>query len=190
MQNAPETLNPITALMQLGTAIGAIDSFIASLQLEGSGHGHYFRRDKADSQTILKARDVIYCRNSLGISYDLWQSDVRRRLLRSQGNFYIFSMTAEETLGFTRRVVPGLTFSADHLNTLSQDWDKAEPLRNLCRIVEKTAENARLYALENKSALKVALDMLATDSKHPDSLPCLAEGAVQPIPLPRLPDAA
>ena len=141
---APAAANPIIALTQLGNVLGAMDRFI--------------QQPHPDPDRMKLNRRLAYARNSLCVGFELWQNDLERRLLKSRSDFYIFSMTDEEATAFRRRVVPGMNFTAEDLKKILEEFPAFAPQAHLAAMVEKIAEDARIYAENNKNCLETALE--------------------------------
>lgn len=140
-------INPVAALAHLATVIDALDGFLDRPPLQ------------VQYATLVPLiRRVVYARNTLAVGFDLWQTDLARRLLKSKGGFYIYSMTAEESAGFTRRIAPSLTFTAGELTALVAEFPVFAGLAHLAPGVEKLAQDSRLYAAENKICLCRAIE--------------------------------
>lgn len=140
-------IHPIAALGHMATIIHTLDGFIERPP----------RESRPETMKRLMRR-MIYVRNTLAVSFDLWQNDTHRRLLKSKSGFYIFSMTSEESTGFFRRMGPGLRFAAEDLRNLAMEFDDFSQMSYLASGVEKLAEDAKVYANENKACLALALD--------------------------------
>lgn len=96
---------------------------------------------------------MIYLRNTLIVSLDLWQNDLDQRVNRSRAKFYVFCMTESEKAAFTRRMVPALQFAAEELRNIN-----AASLSHLVVTLERASVDAALYAAQNKACLKRAID--------------------------------
>lgn len=140
-------INPVAGLAHLATVIDALDGFLDRPPL----YVQY-------STIVPLIRRVVYARNTLAVSLDLWQTDLARRLLKSSADFYIYAMTAEESAGFTRRIVPGLSFTAGELTALVAEFPVFAALSHLAPGVEKLALDAKTYAAENKACLRRAIE--------------------------------
>lgn len=135
--------NPVNAINALVNIMRSMDSLIQVLHRD---------TDKAD---LIQA--LTYARNSLFISADLWKDDLTRRLGKSRGDVYIFSMTEDEKVAFCRRVAPGMRFAAEELRRLIQTEARLAPSRHVPEIIESLAITAEHYAASNKESLRVLL---------------------------------
>lgn len=135
---APETgLNPLQALRQLANIIDNIDHHLVMLD-----------RRETPRATLRRAT---YARNTLVVALTLWQDDVLRRLAQSRQSFYVYCMTDAERTAFTRRISPGLYFTAEELADIG-----VPAFAPLVPLVEQAAENAVRYATENRQSLIIA----------------------------------
>lgn len=96
---------------------------------------------------------LVYLRNTLMVSLDLWQDDLEQRVNRSRSRFYVFCMTESEKAAFTRRMVPALNFAAEELRNIN-----AEHLSHLVATLDRAAADAATYAEQNKACLRRAID--------------------------------
>ena len=131
--------NPFAALTRLNNAIMAIDRFLVS--------------PTRGIINVLTHRRLAYLRNTLAVSYDLWQSDVHARVNRSRQGFYIFCMTDREKQAFQRRMIPCFKFSAEEMCSLA-----IEQLAHITDLIESCANDAKDYVNHNKDVIRVGLN--------------------------------
>jgi hypothetical protein len=135
----PTALNPRRSVYHLSNVIGTIDFNL--------------NRPSPQMRDPAIRHRVIYLRNTLIVSLDLWQNDLEQRVNRSRARFYVFCMTEGEKFAFTRRMVPALQFAAEELRNIN-----AASLSHLVATLERTAADAAIYAAQNKACLKLAID--------------------------------
>ncbi|MDB5491054.1 MAG: hypothetical protein JWO78_903 [Micavibrio sp.] len=131
--------HPFAALARLSNAIQAIDRFIFS-----KTRGYL---------EVMTHRRLAYLRNTLAVSYDLWQGDAHSRVSRSRSDIYIFCMTDREKLAFQRRMVPALSFAAEGLRAL-----EIEALSPVVDLVGNAALDAQNYVTENKAQIRAGTE--------------------------------
>lgn len=135
----PGGQHPFAALARLANAIQAIDRFVLSKT-----------RGMLD---VVTHRRLAYLRNTLIVSYDLWQSDVHSRVGQSRGDIYVFCMTDREKLAFQRRMIPALRFAAEELRSL--DIKALEPVIDLA---DNAATDAQEYVDNNKAQIRAGIE--------------------------------
>lgn len=136
---APTGQHPFAALARLANAIQAIDRFI-------------FSRTRGIIE-VMAHRRLTYLRNTLIVSYDLWQGDVHSRVGRSRGDIYVFCMTDREKTAFERRMVPALQFAAEEMRSLG-----IKALIPVIDLIDQAAHDAGGYAENNKAQIRAGLE--------------------------------
>lgn len=141
LQPEPEELsnNPFASLGQLASVISGIDRQVQRKE----GHG-------LDYETH---RRLAFLRNTLMVTFQLWQDDVHARVGRSTKDFYVFSMTDGERTAFLRRVAPGLRFAAEEMRALA-----IKPLAHLVDLLDHVGEEIDSYANDNKTSIRAGID--------------------------------
>ena len=134
-------LNPFQALTHLANVITTIDSFLEERTL---------RQDVAAAH-----HRIIYVRNTLCVTLDLWQEDIHRRLNRSKNGFYVYCMTDPERQAFLRRIEPSLRFAAEELGNI-----QISSMRHLMGMIEKSTADAVFYATDNRASIILGLEGL------------------------------
>jgi hypothetical protein len=135
----PTGQHPFAALTRLANAIQAIDRFIFSPT-----------RGFLD---VVVHRRLVYLRNTLIVSYDLWQSDVHSRVGRSRGDIYVFCMTDREKLAFQRRMIPALQYAAEEMRSLA-----IRHLEHVIDLVDQATTDAEGYFTDNKAQIHAGIE--------------------------------
>lgn len=136
---SPDGHNPFAALTRLNNAILAIDRFLVS-----------------PTRGIIEVpvhRRLSYLRNTLAVSYELWQSDIHARVNRSRQGFYVFCMTDREKQAFQRRMIPSFQFAAEEMQSLA-----IEQLGHVTNLIESCAQDALDYVNNNKSVIRKGMN--------------------------------
>ena len=137
--------DPATLRAQAETVFSLLDGVIARPPAAGAAKAEMVRR-------------AVYIHNTLWVAIELWQDDLLRRMRQSQGGFYVFSMTGDDSRAFRRRVVSGLMFVAEDIAALSRDYPALERLGPVADAVRGLAAGMDGYADANKAALRLALE--------------------------------
>lgn len=133
------TNNPFVSLGQLASVISGIDRLI----FRKEGHG----LDPATHHRLA------YLRNTLMVTFELWQDDLHARVNRSKKDFYIYSMTDHERLSFLRRVQPGLSFAGEEMRAMA-----IMTLSHLTDLIAHVGDEVDYYANDNKAAIRAGVD--------------------------------
>ncbi len=136
--DAPAGVHPLQAVQRLSNVIHTIDYVLA--------------RPDAQMQDAETRRQTIFLRNTLIVSFDLWQDDIHRRLNKSRENFYVYCMTDGERLAFRRRIGPGLDYAVEVLRNIN-----SPALAALIPVLEQNSRDALIYADHSKASLRLAL---------------------------------
>jgi hypothetical protein len=134
-------LHPIQALNHLANVITTLDSMLDEKNIR--------------PEMVPAQRRIIYVRNTLCVTLDLWQDDVRRRLMRSKNGFYIYSMTDAERTGFLRRIEPSLRFAAEELRNIH-----IASMSHLIDMIEQAASDILVYAANNRQSILLGMEGL------------------------------
>ncbi len=149
-------LHPVQALTHLANVIATIDSMLDERNIR--------------PEIVPMQRRIIYVRNTLCVTLELWQDDIRRRLLRSKNGFYIYSMTDTERSSFLRRIEPSLRFAAEELLNIH-----ISSLDHLIDMIEQAGNDVMDYADNNRESILLGLEGLEGEppifSYPPKSLP-------------------